>query len=117
MRQRQVLVKQYAVAPDRLWAAIKQVLTTVDGVTLDQADDAQQTAAFKTGVTWTSWGQNMMARLQPIGADQVQLQINGQIRHTFLASDWGEKIHQKGFARNLTAAIEDAIAHPFHEAR
>jgi hypothetical protein len=32
MRQRQVLVKQYAVAPDRLWAAIKQVLITVDGV-------------------------------------------------------------------------------------
>jgi hypothetical protein len=113
MRQRQVLVKQYTVAPDQLWAAIKQVLVTIDGVTLDQADDAQHTAAFKTGVTWTSWGQNMMARLQPIGADQVQLQI----RHTFLASDWGEKIHQKGFARNLTAAIEDVIAHPFPEAR
>jgi hypothetical protein len=114
---RQVLVKQYAVNPDRLWAAIKQVLVTIDGVTLDQADDAQHTAAFKTGVTWTSWGQNMIAQLQPIGSDQVQLQINGQIRHTFLASDWGEKIHQKGFARNLTAAIEAAIAHPSHEAR
>jgi hypothetical protein len=117
MRQRQVLVKQYAVAPDRLWAAIKQVLITVDGVTLDQADDAQKTAAFKTGVTWTSWGQNMIARLQPISSDQVQLHINGQIRHTFLASDWGEKLHQKGVARNLTAAIDDVMAHLSPEAR
>jgi hypothetical protein len=86
-------------------------------VTLEQADDAQKTATFKTGVTWTSWGQNMIARLQPLSADQVQLQINGQIRHTFLASDWGEKLHQKGFAKNLTAAIEDAIAHPFPDVR
>ncbi len=117
MPQRQVLVKRYAVAPDRLWAAIKQALITVDGVTLEQADDAQKTAAFKTGVTWTSWGQNMIAQIQPIGADQVQLQINGQIRHTFLASDWGEKIHQKGFVRNLTTAIDDLIAHPSPEAR
>jgi hypothetical protein len=117
MRQRQVLVKQYAVAPDRLWAAIKQVLITVDGITLEQADDAQKTAIFKTGVTWTSWGQNMIARLQPINAEQVQLQINGQIRHTFLASDWGEKLHQKEFVRHLTAALDDVMTHQSYEAR
>ncbi len=117
MPQRPVLVKQYDVAPDRLWAAIKQVLITVDGVTLDQTNEAHHTAVFRTGVTWTSWGQNMIAQIQPIGADQAQLQINGQIRHTFLASDWGEKLHQKGVARSLTTAIEDAIAHPFQETR
>jgi hypothetical protein len=112
MGQRKVLVKQYAVAPDRLWAAIKQALITIDGVTLEQADDAQKTASFTTGVTLTSWGQNMIARIQPIGSDQTQLQINGQIRHTFLSSNLGESLHQKGFVRNLTTALDQFIAHP-----
>lgn len=112
MRQKQVLIKHYSVTPDRLWEAIKQVLITVDGITLDRADDDQKTAFFKTGVTLTSWGQNMIAQIQPISPNQVQLQINGQIRHTFLASNWGEKLHQKGFTRNFAAALDAAIAHP-----
>jgi hypothetical protein len=112
MGQRQVLVKQYAVTPDRLWAALKQALITIDGITLERADDDQKTASFRTGMTATSWGQNMIAQLQAIGADQTQLQINGQIRHTFLSSNWGENLHQKGFSRNLTTALDEFIANP-----
>jgi hypothetical protein len=106
VRDQQVLMQDYQVPSDVLWTAVKRALTTVDGITLEQADDVQKTALFKTGVTWTSWGQNMIASVEPLGADAVRLHITGQIRNTFLSSNWGEELHEKGFVRGLTDALD-----------
>jgi hypothetical protein len=110
MRDQQVLLRNYQVATEILWAVLKRALTTLDGVTLEQADDAEKIASFKTGVTWTSWGQNMSASVEPIGSEEVRLRITGQIRHTFLSSNWGEDLHKAGFVRGLTDFLDRTLA-------
>ena len=109
MRDQEVLMKNYPTTPDTLWEAVKQALTTADGVTLKQADDAEKTASFETGVTWTSWGQNMRAKIEPLDSGKARLRIVGQIRNTFLSSNWGEELHEKGLIQNLTKAIDQAL--------
>jgi hypothetical protein len=110
MRDQQVLLRNYQVTPDTLWAVLKRALTKLDGVTLDRADDVQKIASFKTGMTWTSWGQNMIASVEPLGSEEVRLHITGQVRHTFLSSNWGEELHESGFVRGLTNFLERTIA-------
>jgi len=67
------------------------------------------TASFKTGVTWTSWGQNMIARVEPLEGNGARLDITGQIRSTFLATNWGEELHEAGFVRGLTNALDQCL--------
>jgi hypothetical protein len=110
MRDQQVLLQNYQVAPETLWIALKRALTTLDGVTLDQANDAQKTASFKTGVTWTSWGQNMIATIELLESEEARLHIMGQVRHTFLSSDWGEDLHSSGFVHGLTNLLDRSLA-------
>jgi Ser/Thr protein kinase RdoA (MazF antagonist) len=109
VRDNNVLMREYATDAATLWAALKRALRTVDGITLEQADDAEHTAIFKTGVTWTSWGQNMVASVEALGEQAARLHVSGQIRHTFLATNWGEELHQKTFARSLTEGIDHAL--------
>lgn len=109
MRDNEVLTRDYDLPPKTLWETMKHALTRVDGVTLEEADDAEHQASFKTGVTWTSWGQNMIARVEPLGEARSRVTITGQMRHTFLSSNVGEELHEKGFIRNLTRAIEQAV--------
>ncbi len=110
MRNQQVLIEDYRVSPDKLWEAVKTILTRVDGVTFEQADDAQKKASFKTGVTSTSWGQNMVAIIEPLGSEEARLHITGQLRHTFLSSNWGESVHAKTFVRTFTQALKQDLA-------
>jgi hypothetical protein len=110
MRDQQVLLRNYQVAPETLWTVLKRALTTLDGVTLEQADNVQKIASFKTGVTWTSWGQNMIASVEPLGSEEVRLHIMGQVRNTFLSSNWGEEVHESGFVRGLTNLLERTLA-------
>lgn len=114
MRNQQVLLHSYPVPAETLWAVLKRALTLLDGVTLKQTDDEQKVASFQTGMTSTSWGQNMIASLEPIGGGEVRLLIIGQIRHTFLSSNWGESLHNSGFARRLKNFLELALVeiHP-----
>jgi hypothetical protein len=109
MRDQQVLLRNYQVSPEILWSALKQALTTLDGVTLKQAEDTRKTASFKTGVTWTSWGQNMIANIEPLEQEGTRLHITGQIRHTFLSSNWGEDLHESGFVRRLNDFLDCAL--------
>lgn len=104
----EVLTREYNLAPETLWEAMKRALTKVDGVTLEEADDIEHKASFKTGVTWTSWGQNMIATVEPLAEQKSRVAITGQIRHTFLSTNSGEELHEKGFVRNLTEALDHA---------
>lgn len=110
MRDQQVLLHSYQVPTETLWAALKHTLTILDGTTFVQADDAQKIVSFKTGMTATSWGQNMLASLEAIGPEEVKLLITGQIRHTFLSSNWGEDVHKSGFSRRLNHLLELTLA-------
>lgn len=52
----------------------------------------------------------MFAAVKPLGEGRSQVAITGQIRHTFLSSNVGEELHEEGFVRNLTQALDGAVA-------
>lgn len=56
MRDNEVLTRECDLPAETLRAALKQALTTVDGATLGETDDAAHKATFETGVTWTIGG-------------------------------------------------------------
>ena len=100
----EVLVKDFGAAPDVLWKQLLSALATVDGATLVAANHDGKELRFMTGVTATSWGENMTATVLPSGNGST-LRIMGQVRHTFMTTSWGEKVHRRGFVRNLLALL------------
>lgn len=105
MAQRLVLNRVYPVSREALWELLEMVLTEVAGVTLIRTEADRKRATLQTGVTWTSWGQNMVATVEAMTPATARLTITGQVRHTFLSSGWGEALHAKGVARRLDRAL------------
>ena len=109
MRKRQILSEKYDIAPDRLWTTLKEVLDAADGLTLVSADDAEHKARFRSGVTWTSWGQNMEAVVDVEQSTSSRLMISSQVHSTFCSTRWGEKIHESKILGPITRSIKPAL--------
>ena len=60
MAHRLVYDRVRPVSGDVLWERLESVLTAMDGVTLIRMETDRKRAILQTGVTWTSWGQNMI---------------------------------------------------------
>jgi hypothetical protein len=110
MMKKRIFLQNYQIAPERLWIALKEVLDAVDGLTLVSADDAERKARFRSGVTSTSWGQNMDAVVEAEQSTSSRLMISSQVHTTFLSSRWGESVHEKTIIRRVRKAIEVALA-------
>lgn len=104
-----VLAHVYDVTPEALWNAVKVVLKITEGVTLEAADDEQMRAYFKTSMSWTSWGENMIATVEPRVTTGALLLITGHPHTNFLTTQWGEEAHQEEFSRKLTKAVRQAL--------
>jgi hypothetical protein len=52
----------------------------------------------------------MIATMEALGVARTRLTVGGQMRHTFLSSGWGERVHARGFARDLERALDRAMA-------
>jgi len=90
---------------DAVWNALKRALATMD---LRDADDANQTARFTTGVSLTSWGENMIARVDE-AATGARVTVRGRAKGSFLTTKWGEDVHATGVEKDLRASIDDAL--------
>src|SRR5262245_41995269 len=102
----EVLSRIYNIPADTLWAAVKRALPTVTGVILKSADDGQRRAEFTTSMSWTSWGEEMIAVVDAPTSDIARLVVTGHARSAFLTTQWGEHMHQNQFGRDLIDAIE-----------
>jgi len=91
--------------PDAVWAALKRALATMD---LRDADDGQRTARFSTGVSLTSWGENMIARVDQAGSGS-RVTVRGRAKGSFLTTKWGEDVHAMGVEKDLRTSIDDAL--------
>jgi len=90
---------------DAVWNALKRALATMD---LRDADDANQTARFTTGVSLTSWGENMIARVDE-AATGARVTVRGRAKGSSLTTKWGEDVHATGVEKDLRASIDDAL--------
>ncbi len=105
MAQRLVFHYVYPVAREVLATRLERVLTEIDGVTLIRMEADGTRAILQTGVTWSSWGQNMIATVEELAPFNTRLTVTGQVRHIFCSSGWGERFHARWFARQLNRAL------------
>jgi hypothetical protein len=106
----EILVRTYEVTSEALWKAVKQALSTITDVTLKRIEEEERRAIFTTSVSWTSWGENMVATVearQPAGS---LLRITGHPHTSLLTTKWGEELHQHQFTKNLVQAVEQALS-------
>ena len=105
----EIFTRTYEVAPESLWKAVKQALSTVIDVTLKEVEEEQRRAAFTTSMSWTSWGENMVATVEPGQPTGSLLKVTGQPHTSILTTKWGEELHQHQFTKNLLQAVEQAL--------
>ena len=109
MIDEEILTRTFEVTPESLWSAVKEALETMPDVTLKRIEDEQRRAIFTTAITWTSWGENMVATVEPGQPTGSLLKITGQAHTSFLTTKWGEELHQHQFTKNLIQAVEHAL--------
>ena len=91
---------------DEVWPALTRALATFD---LRDADDATRTARFSTGVSLTSWGENMIATVTDAAGGGARVTVRGRPKGSFLTTGWGEDVHARGVEKDLRAAVDDAL--------
>ena len=91
--------------PDAVWKALKRALATMD---LSEANDGDRTARFSTGVSLTSWGENMLARVDPADSG-ARVTVRGRAKGSFLTTKWGEELHAREVEKDLRTSIDDAL--------
>jgi hypothetical protein len=108
--QQELFVIDYpARQPDEVWSALQRALATMD---LKNTDDEQRTARFSTGVTLTSWGEHMLARVSGLGGGGARLTVRGRPKGSFLTTRWGEDLHAAEVEQDLRRSIDDALVQP-----
>lgn len=91
---------------DDVWQALKRALATMD---LQDPDDAARTARFSSGVSLTSWGEHMIARVASASGGGARVTVRGRAKGSFLTTSWGEDVHAKQVESDLRASIDDAL--------
>ena len=109
MVDNEILTRTYEEAPESLWKAVKQALSTGIGATLKEVEEEQRRATFTTDVSWTSWGENMVATVEPGQPTGSLLKVTGQPHTSILTTKWGEEVHQHQFTETLVRAVEQAL--------
>lgn len=92
--------------PQAVWDALKRALSTME---LEAPDEGARTARFSTGVSLTSWGENMLASVESASDGGARVTVRGRAKGSFLTTKWGEDIHAKGVEKDLRASIDDAL--------
>jgi hypothetical protein len=105
MQETMLFARDYDVAADELWTAVKHAVSTMD---LRSADDAERTATFASGVSMTSWGQHLRATVDGEGTGS-RLIVHGRPKHSLGTTRWGEQVHARGVEKQLTQAVEQAL--------
>ena len=110
MVDHEILTRTYEVEPESLWKAVKLALSTGIGAILKKVEEEERRATFTTDVSWTSWGENMVATVEPGQPTGSLLKVTGHPHTSILTTKWGEEVHQHQFTKNLVQAVEQALS-------
>lgn len=92
--------------PEQVWGALRRALGTVG---LTSPDDETMTAWFSSGVSLTSWGENMVAAVASSGESGARVVVRGRPKASLFTARWGEDIHAQGVERDLRVAVDNAL--------
>ena len=65
-RYTQVFTLELAAPPEEAWRALIDAVDNMDGAKLGQRDESARHLSFSTGVTVSSWGQELDAVVRPV---------------------------------------------------
>lgn len=91
---------------DEVWQALRRALATMD---LKDPDEAERTARFGTGVSLTSWGEHMLARVVDLPTGGARVIVRGRPKGSFLTTSWGEDVHARQVESDLRRSVDDAL--------
>jgi hypothetical protein len=109
MANDEIFAHSYDVPADVLWKAVKEALSKLEGATVKSLVDEARRAGFSTGMTWTSWGEDMVAHVEAVTATRSLLHVTGHPHTSILTTRWGEELHQHAFSNSLKDAVERAL--------
>ncbi len=105
----EILERTYEVDPESLWKAVKEAISRGTDLTLQRVEEEEHRAIFTTSMSWTSWGESMIATVEPGQPTGSRLRVKGHPHTSFLTTKWGEELHQHQFTKDLIEAIEQAL--------
>lgn len=91
---------------DAVWSALRRALATMD---LREADDSTRTAQFSTGISLTSWGENMVATVGASPEGTTRIVVRGRAKGSFLTTKWGEDMRAHEVEKDLRTSVDDAL--------
>ena len=106
----QVFALQFEAPTEQVWSALKRAIDDMDGAKFGSANDDERQLEFSTGVTTTSWGEEMQATVAPVGESASEVRVSGKPKGTFLTTKTGEHMHANTIERRLRRAMEQQLA-------
>lgn len=98
-----------AAPPDAAFAALRRAVDAMDGASFGTADDSARSLEFTTGVTLTSWGEQMRATVTESPAGST-IRVDGKPTGTFLTTKWGEDAHGRTIEKRLRSGMDEVLS-------
>jgi len=100
--------RRYDIEPAKLFDTLQQALVANPSVTTQRVADGNR-IEFRTTATLTSWGDNMVAEVEPADEGSV-LRVYGEPRAGAVSTSWGEEMHATQIEQQLFSAIDTQLA-------
>jgi len=84
---------------------LQQAFAGMPRVTSWRLADSGDRIEFATSFTWTSWGDKMVAAVEPRPGDRSVVVVSGEPRIGILSTPWGEEMHAATIEGQLDAAV------------
>jgi len=98
-----------AAPPDQAYDALKAAIQAMDGGHMGAIDDSGRTLDFSTGVSLTSWGEELQATVLEGQSGGSRVEVRGKPKGTFLTTKWGEDVHAKTVEKRLRSELDTAM--------
>jgi hemerythrin-like domain-containing protein len=104
-----LFTRRYDVNPEMLLDFLQQAMAQLPSIASYELADSLDGINFTTSLTFTSWGENMVATVDGDGGDGSIVTISGEPRVGMLSTPWGEELHAATIENQLVAALDPSI--------
>src|SRR5215213_6162286 len=88
-----LFTRRYDVNAEMLLDFLQQAMAQLPSIASYELADSLDRLNFTTTLTFTSWGENMVAAVDSDGRDGSIVTISGEPRVGMLSTPWGEEMH------------------------
>ena len=109
MSKNELFRRDYDIESEMLLDFVQQALAGMATVTSWRLADSGDRIEFRTSFTLTSWGDKMVAAVEPRAGDRSAVIVRGEPRVGILSTPWGEELHAATIESQLDAALTPLI--------